>query len=117
MHRDHVPAIPPSCHLLGSTSVSPNQGFIRLYPSSTTTTPSPESDIPPNPSPTQIHILTLQGHPEFTSNIVSHIIDARSKAGVFSPEVEKEARRRAGLNHDGQGLLGRAIWRVLGVGA
>ncbi|WWC98283.1 hypothetical protein V866_005174 [Kwoniella sp. B9012] len=103
MHRDHVPFVPPSCHLLLSTPQYPVHSFVRYHPLS-----SPSNPI--------AQILTVQGHPEFTPSIVSHIIDARSSTGVFSPEVTKEARRRAGgkgTGGEGFGRIGWSVWRVL----
>lgn len=106
MHRDHVPIAPPSFHLLGSTPVCPNQGMIKVY-----------SDSKPISNPSNIHILTVQGHPEFTSDIVNSIIDVRERNGAMSADVVKDGRERAVKSHEGIGKIGRAIWRVLGVDA
>ncbi|WRT70804.1 uncharacterized protein IL334_007803 [Kwoniella shivajii] len=103
MHRDHVPSLPPSCQLLLSTTRYPVHSFVRYHPLS-------------SPSHPVAQILTVQGHPEFTPNIVSHIIDARSKTGVFNDQVTEEARRRAGgkgSGGEGFGRIGWAVWRVL----
>ncbi|KAH8110957.1 class I glutamine amidotransferase-like protein [Phellopilus nigrolimitatus] len=108
MHRDHVPAVPPSFHSLGSTPISPVHGLVLPYVSGP---PSKISD------PANIHILTVQGHPEFTSDIVNAIIDVREKSGAMSAEVVQDGRLRAGREHEGIGAVGRAIWRVLGVDA
>jgi len=105
MHRDHVPTCPPSFALLGSTRVTPNQGMLALYP-----------DAASPPQPTDVHILTLQGHPEFTRRIVDKIVAARASTGVLSADVVEDANRRAGWRNDGVSVVGRAIWRVLGVG-
>lgn len=62
-------------------------------------------------------IFTIQGHPEFTPSIVSHVIDARVEAGVFNVGVAEEAKRRMGgkdgSGGEGLGRLGWAIWRVM----
>lgn len=100
MHRDHVPEVPASFSNLGSSATCAVQGLIRRYPNT--------SDI---------HILTVQGHPEFTSDIVEAIIDAREASGAMSKEVVEDGRRRAVVEHDGIGAIGRAMWRVLGVDA
>ncbi|THH07008.1 hypothetical protein EW145_g3685 [Phellinidium pouzarii] len=107
MHRDHVPYVPPSFLSLGSSPVSPVQGLIRPY-----------SSEPPNKiaDPANIHIFTVQGHPEFTADIVNAIINAREKSGAMSTEVVQDGRSRAARKHEGIGAIGRAIWRVLGVG-
>lgn len=118
MHRDHVPSVPPSFQLLGSSPICPVQGLVRLYSTDTRTSP------PPSTSPSDatwdastIHILTLQGHPEFTAPMVSAIIDVREANGAMSAEVVRDGRARAVREHEGIGSIGRAIWRVLGVDA
>lgn len=47
------------------------------------------------------HFLTVQGHPEFTGEIVSEVVKLRTGAGVFSEEQSKDALNRAGWTHDG----------------
>lgn len=106
MHRDHVPSVPPSFHLLGSTSVTGNQGMVQF---SDLDARIPEVDglIPP------IHILTLQGHPEFTTGIVKEIIKARGKSGAMDKDTVENGLIRADDRNDGDGTIGRAIWEVL----
>lgn len=121
MHRDHVPSLPPKFTLLGHTPVSAIQGMILQYES----------------SPAQTHIFCVQGlrlslilgflmaltnpssrqgHPEFLPDMVNKIIDVREKSGVLSDaETLKEARERAVREDDGKGIIGKAIWKVLGV--
>ncbi|PAV18111.1 class I glutamine amidotransferase [Pyrrhoderma noxium] len=129
VHADHVPFVPPTFHSIGSSPTTPVQGLVRFYPSTTTTTtssssssssssdpdPDPSSETTPAPSnpsdPSTIQILTIQGHPEFTKDIVSSIIDARE--GILGPDVVADGRARAGREHEGLGVLGRAVWRVL----
>lgn len=96
MHRDHVPTLPASVELLASSSVAPVQGMVSRYPSG------------------DIHILTVQGHPEFSPDIVHKIIDAREASGVLNAETVKEARVKASKRDDGIGLIGKAVWQVLG---
>ena len=81
-----------------------------------------DSDVP-SIALTSIHVLTVQGHPEFTEPIVSKMLDAR--AGLLGEELVNDARLRAGgipgrqhpdgLACDGVGRVGKAIWGVLGV--
>ena len=63
------------------------------------------------------HVFCVQGHPEFSPGIVSHITDARSEAGIFDGPATAEARRRAGgkdgSGGEGFGRVGWAIWRVI----
>jgi GMP synthase-like glutamine amidotransferase len=106
MHRDHVPQILPGFHLLGSTDVSYNQGMVRFH--------SPAIS-PTNISLSDVHIFTVQGHPEFTQPIITKIIEARTMQGVIDEATAADAVRRAGLQNDGVAVVGKAIWGVLGV--
>ena len=67
-------------------------------------------------NPSNIHILTLQGHPEFTASIVEKVIDVRAERGVFDQAVAEKARSDAVKAHDGTGRIGTTIWRVLAPG-
>lgn len=63
------------------------------------------------------HILTIQGHPEFTPDIVSKVVDFRERTGVFDASTAKEGRRRM-VGHDGTGgeglnVIGWAIIRMM----
>ena len=114
MHRDHVPAIPPYFHLLGFSPITPVHGMVRLYGNANIANADP---VRVASDPTAIHILTVQGHPEFTAEIVSVMVDARGRSGAMSAEVVQESQARAYRGHEGIGAVGRAIWRVLGVDA
>lgn len=130
MHRDHVPLESLSdslssgkIHLIGSTDLSSNQGFVKFQ------SPSPDS----NPqSLEQIHIITLQGHPEFTESIVSGIVRLRADAigadnvksyfgakGDLDGEEpsDKEGTGRRWWKNDGVDVVGKVFWRILGVGS
>ncbi|KAI0247387.1 class I glutamine amidotransferase-like protein [Lactifluus subvellereus] len=106
MHRDHVPAVPPSFHLLGSTTTTRNQGMVQ-FSDPDTPLPAPNVPIP------QIHILTLQGHPEFTEEIVKEVIKARSESGVMDKGTAEDAWGRVDGRNDGDNRIGRVIWEVL----
>ncbi|RFU77530.1 gmp synthase glutamine-hydrolysing [Trichoderma arundinaceum] len=45
--------------------------------------------------------ITVQGHPEFTGEIISEILTNRHKVGIFTDEVYKDAMERAPIEHDG----------------
>ena len=77
MHHDHVPFVPPSFHLLGSTSTSYNEGMVRYTDDSSI----PIATNPTSRPLTDIHILTFQGHPEFTESIVSLMANGRAEKG------------------------------------
>ncbi|KAI0266443.1 class I glutamine amidotransferase-like protein [Gloeopeniophorella convolvens] len=106
MHRDHVPAVPPTFHLLGSTAISENQGMVRF---SDPTAPPPAS----NAALPSIHILTLQGHPEFSAGIVKQVVKARGESGAMDKATAENARIRADWRNDGVDVMGRAIWQAL----
>ncbi|EGO59238.1 hypothetical protein NEUTE1DRAFT_79149 [Neurospora tetrasperma FGSC 2508] len=64
MHRDHVVGVPDGAQLLASTDVCENQGFI----------------IPGR-------VLTVQGHPEFTTDIMEELLELRKATGLFNEEL------------------------------
>ncbi|KZO90643.1 class I glutamine amidotransferase-like protein [Calocera viscosa TUFC12733] len=105
MHRDHVPSVPNSqpFEVLGSTSVAPVQGLVNYYPGSK-----------------EIHVFTLQGHPEFSlgSDIVTRIIDDRQANGVFDAQLADTSRKLAVQDSQGVTVVGGVLWRrVLGIDA
>ncbi|KAH9055119.1 class I glutamine amidotransferase-like protein [Lactarius deliciosus] len=102
----HVPVTPPSFHRLGSTTITENQGMV-LFSDPSAPLPTLDAPIP------QIHVLTLQGHPEFTAEIVKEVVKARSESGAMDRETAENAWPRADWHNDGVNLIGKAIWRVL----
>jgi len=105
MHRDHVPTVPPSFHLLGSTTKTVNQGMVQFS--------DPDARIPiPSGSMPRIHILTLQGHPEFTAEIMKMIIGVRSQKGVLDKEIAEDGLKHTDDRNDGVSIA-RVIWNVL----
>ncbi|KAJ7100609.1 class I glutamine amidotransferase-like protein [Mycena belliarum] len=106
MHQDHVPEVPPTFHLLGSTEVSMNQGMVRF--SSGGAAPSPLSLF-------DIHVFTVQGHPEFHRGIVAQIVAARAASRAIDAATAADATRRADWPNDGVGVIGKAILGVYGI--
>lgn len=104
MHRDHVPTVLPGFELLGSTDVCHNQGMVKYSPNASGRL-AKLSDI---------QILTVQGHPEFTKSIVSKVVRIRTEQGIFTPEFAQDAIRRNELRNDGVEVIARTIWKVLG---
>jgi GMP synthase-like glutamine amidotransferase len=105
MHGDHVPIVPPLFHLLGSTAITGNQGMVRFS--------DPDAYIPmPGGSMPQVHILTVQGHPEFTAGIVQKIIRARSESGLMDKDTAEDGLGRANERNDGVNIA-KVIWNVL----
>ena len=78
MHQDVISEYPPGVISLGSSPRCAVQG---MY-------------LPGR-------FVTVQGHPEFTEEIVTEIVTLRGKAGVFSKEQAEDALERAKNEHDG----------------
>lgn len=78
MHRDIVYSYPPGVTPLASSPRCAVQG---MY-------------VPRR-------LITVQGHPEFTDEIVEEILDSRYKNGVFTEDEYKEAMSRVKNHHDG----------------
>ena len=56
--------------------------------------------------------MTLQGHPEFTEDIMTELLESRYKRKIFSEEVYKEAMTRVGKSQDGV-LIAQAFLKFL----
>ena len=78
MHQDQVYGIPAGSHLLASTEKCPNHGFV----------------IPGR-------AITVQGHPEFTEDIMRELLELRHESGLFSDEIFSNGMRRNADDHDG----------------
>ncbi len=78
MHRDAVLAYPPDAIPLGDTPGCPTQGML----------------IPGR-------LVTVQGHPEFTEDIVREILETRHESGVITDEVYQSGIDRVAADHDG----------------
>ncbi|KAL2267162.1 hypothetical protein VTJ83DRAFT_4439 [Remersonia thermophila] len=89
MHRDQVLGLPEGAQLLASTDVCPNHGFL----------------IPGR-------VITVQGHPEFTADIMREILDLRRGKGIFPDDVYDDGIQRNGDHHDGV-LVAKAMLRFL----
>ena len=57
-------------------------------------------------------VMTVQGHPEFTEEIVAELLEKRREQGIFSEEIYAEAMARVGKPHDGV-LIAQAFLRFL----
>lgn len=93
MHRDIVPELPPApegktISNIGSTEVCNIQGM----------------HIPKT-------LISVQGHPEFDSEIVSEIVDSRGKYGILQPEEVEDARKR--LSGDDGVEIGTKVYEFL----
>ncbi|CUA72569.1 Putative glutamine amidotransferase-like protein C13C5,04 [Schizosaccharomyces pombe 972h-] [Rhizoctonia solani] len=108
LHRAHVPIthLPPGFEIAGSTPTCANQGMILRYP---------DAGDKDKVGFENVHVLTLQGHPELNESIVSNIIDAKESNGRLDPSSAAEGRRRVSLQHDSVSVVGRVMWGILGV--
>lgn len=89
MHRDVVQTFPSDAIPLGSNAFCPVQA---MY-------------LPGR-------YLTVQGHPEFTEEIISEILFNRHTVGVFSDQVYTEGMKRAPIPHDGV-AVGKAFLKFI----
>lgn len=78
MHRDIVVELPAGTENLGATAACEVQG---MY--------------------TPKRLITVQGHPEFTGEIVREILETRKGAGIFTEEMFQEMISRVDDKHDG----------------
>lgn len=104
MNRDHVPTVPPGFQLLGSTDICHNQGMVKY-------TPDESGELA---KLSDIQILTVQGHPEFTKNIVAMVVGFRTESGILTPECAQDAIKRNELRNEAPVVVGKAVWKVLG---
>lgn len=78
MHRDQAFSVPAGAELLASTDKCMNHGFV----------------IPKR-------VITVQGHPEFTEDIMRELLELRHENGLLSDDVYDSAVARNGDHHDG----------------
>ncbi|KAG1733883.1 class I glutamine amidotransferase-like protein [Suillus paluster] len=106
MNHDHVLTEPPSFHILASSNQSPVHGMVFFSQSE-----SSEDTPPLNFSLTNIHILTSQGHPEFTGSMMHSLL--RLWRELLGPGLVHDGESRAGNQNDGVTVVRKAILRVL----
>jgi len=78
MHRDAVFSLPPEVESLAYTSSCAVQSMYI-----------------PN------HLLTVQGHPEFTEEIMRELLETRHKSGIFDDEMFRDSMSRVDKYQDG----------------
>ncbi|KAF2152556.1 putative class I glutamine amidotransferase [Myriangium duriaei CBS 260.36] len=89
MHRDIVCYYPEDVEQLGSSPLCEVQG---MYAKG--------------------RLITVQGHPEFTGDIVSEILESRHASGVFTDGMFEDAMGRVRNKHDGV-LVGKAFLKFV----
>lgn len=57
-------------------------------------------------------VITVQGHPEFTEEIVAELLEKRREQKIFGDEIYREAMARVGKPHDGV-LVAQTFLRFL----
>lgn len=57
-------------------------------------------------------LITVQGHPEFTEEIVRELLENRHRQGIFDDETYEDGMRRVGRPHDGV-VVAQAFLRFL----
>lgn len=105
MNRDHVPTVPPGFELLASTDLCPNEGMVR-YTADESGKLAKLSDI---------QILTMQGHPEYSTSNVELVVGYRAEMGILTPECARDAIERNKRTNEAPEVVSRAVWKVLGV--
>ena len=115
VHRDIVLECPDDCVNLATTAITPCQGLARTYPTPAPPLPSVAGtsaymafDVndfqtdSSGPLPVRsAQILSVQGHPEFDTQIVRTLIDARTEMGVITGDLRNDAIARHDKKQDG----------------
>lgn len=78
MHKDIVFAYPPEVESLGSSPACEVQGML-----------------------VRGRLITVQGHPEFTGDIVEELLEARHTQGILDDGTFEDAMGRVRREHDG----------------
>lgn len=89
MHRDIVFSYPPGVEALGGSPRCLTQGMYARN-----------------------RLISVQGHPEFTEGIVTHLVKMRNEQGIFEDEQARDALERVGRKHDGV-VIAEAFLRFL----
>ncbi|KAI9567528.1 class I glutamine amidotransferase-like protein [Boletus coccyginus] len=113
-HHDQVSTRLHNAHLVGSSHSTRSQGLVTFHPELAPSAEDLESNQP-RVHLRSIHVLTFQGHPEFTESIVRQLLIEH--VDDLGQELVDDALKRVGLPTDGIGKVGRVIWGVLGVRA
>lgn len=89
MHKDIVYEFPSGAEQLASTAICNNQA---MY--------------------SKGRYITVQGHPEYTKEIVEEAVKARYAQGIFAEDLYKDAMRRM-QDHDDGIVVAQAFLRFL----
>ena len=72
-----------------------------------------DAELPPKPY-SMVHILTTQGHPEWSAEIINPLVDEFLKDGKIDEDLARNAKQHT-QNEDDAQVFGRAMMRVMGV--
>jgi GMP synthase-like glutamine amidotransferase len=86
MHKDIVFEYPDSVERLGTSPKCENQGML----------------IPRK-------LISVQGHPEFTEEIVRELLETRHQQGIFDDAIFKDTMSRVANHHDGVVVAGAFV--------
>lgn len=89
MHQDIVKGFPEDAEKIGCTKKCANQGMYKKG-----------------------KYITVQGHPEFTHDIVEEILHSREEKGIYPPGVFKDGMRRL-QDHDDGVIVAQGFLRFL----
>ncbi|KAI0109827.1 class I glutamine amidotransferase-like protein [Daldinia grandis] len=78
MHRDQVFSLPPGAIQLARTEMCDVQSMYKPG-----------------------RFITVQGHPEFTDDMVREILEMRRRGGILGPDIFQDGMNRVSNNHDG----------------
>jgi hypothetical protein len=132
MHRDYVPveSLPKEfasgeLRVIGYTGVTDNHCFIKFYPC---TAWEKEGVVR---TARDIHILCIQGHPEYSESIITEMVRQRvqpnmdhatvtdywgEKGGDYDDEPDdKTATGRRWQKTDGLNVFANVLWKMVGV--
>ncbi|KAJ3554200.1 hypothetical protein NP233_g12472 [Leucocoprinus birnbaumii] len=124
VHQDHVPlsslssSLTPgsSIYSLGRTDNTDNHGLVKFHSHSLNLADSNlHADRAASQLSKHIHIMTIQGHPEFYDTLVTDI--KREVHGMSSNVVESSERHsgeQGTFKNDGVNVIGKAFWRMFG---
>ncbi|KAF8919530.1 class I glutamine amidotransferase-like protein, partial [Mucidula mucida] len=93
MHRDYVVSLPEGYELLAENDVCTVQGFVKQVDG-------------------KVKVITVQGHPEFTEDIVDKLVTVRGESGILSQDMVKDVARRRKDPTDGA-KIADAIWKII----
>ena len=80
-------------------------------PAAATTDDATASSSAPLPP---IHILAVQGHPEFPESVVAPLVSTRAASGAIdAPTAAAYEAHGRGVKDDGRGRIARAVWGVM----